>query len=155
MSSSIDKLLKAQQIGLKIRPKVGGFPYLAESLRKSGVIRNIWNLPSCQSLFITEYGSIIMQGTPLVTGVINVPNFNKDLLINAIRIDQAGESTFPEFLEASWKSGVVKYEVDFEKRVVIYYGALNEFYEEEYPAVEIDSLVAQLEEEKTESKEVE
>ena len=27
------------------RPKAGGFPYLAETLRRAGVTRNIWSLP--------------------------------------------------------------------------------------------------------------
>ena len=58
-------------------------------------------------------------------------------IIKALRIDQAGESTFPEFLKASWEAGVVSYIVDFEKRVVIYYGVLGESYAEIYPAVEI------------------
>jgi uncharacterized protein YbcV (DUF1398 family) len=28
------------------RPKVGGFPYLAETLRRAGVTRNLWYLPA-------------------------------------------------------------------------------------------------------------
>jgi hypothetical protein len=41
-----------------------------------------------------------MQGAPLASGTVDVPTFNREALIAALRIDQAGESTFPEFLEA-------------------------------------------------------
>jgi uncharacterized protein YbcV (DUF1398 family) len=78
-----------------------------------------------------------MQGTPLVTGAADVPRFDREALIRALRIDQAGESTFPQFLESSWKAGVVRYEVDFAKRIVTYYGCLGEEYTEEYPKVEL------------------
>ena len=48
-----------------------------------------------------------------------------------------GHCTFSEFLHASWKAGVIEYEVDFITRKVNYYGANGESYLEEYPAVEI------------------
>jgi uncharacterized protein YbcV (DUF1398 family) len=52
-------------------------------------------------------------------------------------VDQAGESTFAEFLEASSKAGVVRYELDFSVRTVSYYGARGEEYVEAYPLVEV------------------
>jgi uncharacterized protein YbcV (DUF1398 family) len=52
MSKTIEKLEAAQRKAMVIRPKVGGFPYLAETLRQAGVPRNIWSLPSAESLFI-------------------------------------------------------------------------------------------------------
>jgi len=137
MSKAVENLLKAQQFAMSIRPKIGGFPYLAEVLRKAGINRNIWNLPSCQSIYLTEHGSIVSQGKPLINTTVDVPPFDREALIKALRIDQAGQSTFPEFLEASWEAGVVSYIVDFEKRVVTYYGVLGESYAENYPAVEI------------------
>src|ERR1700761_9095983 len=105
MSTAIENLQKAQNRAMAIRPKVGGFPHLAETLRLAGVTRNIWSLPACQSLFLTKDGPVIIQGTPLATGAMDVPLFNRDALIAALRKDQAGESTFPEFLSASWKAG--------------------------------------------------
>ena len=36
MSKAVENLLKVQQFAMSIRPKVGGFPYLAEALRKAG-----------------------------------------------------------------------------------------------------------------------
>jgi uncharacterized protein YbcV (DUF1398 family) len=137
MSKAVENLLKAQQFAMSIRPKVGGFPYLAEALRKAGITKNIWNLPSCQSIYLSEYGSVVSQGAPLVNTTVDVPLFDREALIKALRIDQAGQSTFPEFLRASWEAGVVSYVVDFEKRLVIYYGVLGESYSENYSAVEI------------------
>lgn len=137
MSMAVENLLKAQKFAMSIRPKVGGFPYLAEALRKAGVKRNIWNLPSCQSLYFTDYGTVVSQGTSLVDNIVDVPPFDQEALLKAIRIDQAGQSSFTEFLQASWKAGVVSYTVDFEKRFVTYYGVSGETYTENYPAVEI------------------
>ncbi len=100
--------------------------------------RNIWSLPSCQSLFLTKEGPVVIQSEPLVSGNIDVPEFNQEALIQALRNDQAGKSTFPEFLKASWTAGVVSYDVDFAKRMVTYFGCEGEKYEEEYPAVQIE-----------------
>ncbi len=137
MSKAIDDLIAAQKFAMSIRPEVGGFPYLAEALRRAGVIRNIWSLPSCQSIYITKSGSVVAQGSPLVTGNAEIPVFNQGALIHALRTDQAGKSTFPEFLKASWEAGVVSYDVDFENRKVTYYGVLGESYTEAYPIVDI------------------
>ena len=135
MSQALENLQAAQQRGMAGRPKVGGFPYLAETLRQAGVRRNHWTLPSCQSLFWTELGAVVIQGQPLISGMEDIPSFDREALVKAIRADQAGESTFPEFLAASWRAGVVRYDVDFEARVVRYYGCQDEEYVEEYPAV--------------------
>lgn len=51
------------------------------------------------------------QGTPLVSGTADVP-FNREALITALRSDQAGRSAFPEFLAATWRAGVVRFDVD-------------------------------------------
>ena len=91
-------------------------PYLAETLRRAGVTRNLWSLPACQSSFLTNDGPVVMQGQPLVSGMADIPAFDRGALLKALRVDQAGESTFPEFLAASWRAGVVRYDVDFEKR---------------------------------------
>lgn len=138
MNKAIENLFQAQQYAMKNRPKVGGFPYLAEVLRLAGVTRNFWSLPSCQSIFLTNDGPVVMQGTSLVSGVAQVPKFDQEALIRVLRIDQAGKSTFPEFLEASWKAGVVSYDVDFARRTVTYFGCEGESYREEYPAVKVD-----------------
>ena len=137
MSKAIETLQAAQQKAMAGRPKVGGFPYLAETLRRAGVTRNLWFLPSCQSLYMTKEGPVVMQGAPLVSGAADVPPFDREALIKALRTDQAGHSTFPEFLAASWRAGVVRYDVDFAARKVAYYGCNGEEYVEDYPAVDV------------------
>ena len=135
MSHAIENLTRALKAAEAVRPQVGGFPYLAEVLRQAGVTRNIWSLPSGQSLFLTQHGPVAMQHTPLLTGIVDVPLFDESALIHALRADQAGESTFAEFLEAAWRAGVVRYDVDFEGRTVCYQGCNGEAYIEAYPAV--------------------
>lgn len=136
-TSAIENLKSAQQRAMSIRPKVGGFPVLAEALRQAGIRKNIWYLPAAESLFVTDYGPVVSQGIPLVTGLLDVPQFDRAAVIKALRVDQAGESTFPEFLQAIWNAGVVHYEVDFDARNVTYYGFDGESYVESYPEVRI------------------
>ncbi len=137
MNKIIEKLTEAQKYGMSIRPKIGGFPILAEVLRQAGVQMNRWSLPSCQSVYLMKEGSVVQQGPPLVTGLHEIPKFDRDALITALRTDQEGRSTFHEFLQAAWKAGVVGYDADFTGRKVTYYGSAGESYLEEYPAVEV------------------
>jgi uncharacterized protein YbcV (DUF1398 family) len=78
-----------------------------------------------------------MQGVPLVTGAADIPAFDQNALIKALRVDQAGDSTFPEFLDATWRAGAVRYEVNFSERTVAYQGCSGEEYIEAYPEVEV------------------
>lgn len=137
MSRAIENLHAAQQRALALRPKVGGFPYLAETLRRAGVTRNLWFLPACESVYMTDAGPVVMQGTPLLTGVAEVPPFDEKALIAALRKDQAGESTLPEFLSSAWRAGVLRYDVEFGERTVTYHGCNGEAYAERYLAVEL------------------
>jgi uncharacterized protein YbcV (DUF1398 family) len=137
VSAAVEKLQEAQQRAMAGRPKVGGFPYLAETLRRAGVKRNLWYLPACQSLYLTEAGPVAVVGTPLVTGMADVPQFDREALIAALRTDQAGQSAFPEFLIATWRAGIVRYDVDLAARTCTYFGANGEEYVESYPAVDV------------------
>ena len=137
MSKAVENLNAAMQRAFAGKPTVGGFPYLAETLRRAGVTRNLWFLPACQSLYLTSHGPVVAMGTPLVSGIGDVPPFDREALIKALRTDQAGNSTFPEFLEATWRAGVVRYDVDFNARTVAYYGCNDEEYIEEYPVVDV------------------
>lgn len=127
----------AQAYAFANRPKVRGFPFLAECMRQAGVKKNIWALPSAQSTYLFEDGAVVQQGTPLVSGMVSVPTFDEVALVTAIRTDQRGESTFPEFLMATWSAGVIRYEVNFTLRTVTYYGVSGESYEESYSAVDV------------------
>ena len=122
---------------MDIRPKVGGFPYLAETLRRAGVTRNFWFLPACQSLYLTNAGPVVTLHAALISGTADVPRFNREAVIAALRTDQAGQSTFSEFLQASWRAGVVRYDVDFTARTCTYYGSDGENYVESYLAVDL------------------
>lgn len=137
MTPAPQRLIEAQQYAMSIRPRVGGFPVLAEVLRRTGVRMNRWSLPSCQAVYVMKEGSVVQQGTPLVSGAHEIPKFDREALIAALRTDQEGRGTFPEFLQAAWKAGVVGYDVDFAGRKVTYYGVDGETYLEEYPAVEV------------------
>ena len=94
-------------------------------------------LPSGQSVYLTNAGPVVTLGTPLVSGTADVPGFDRDALIRALRTDQAGESTFTEFLMGSWQAGVIHYDVDFNARTVTYYGCDGEEYVEGYPAAKV------------------
>lgn len=137
MENLISKLTQAQKTAMSIRPQVGGFPYLAEVLRQAGVLKNLWTLPSCQSVYIMNEGCIVQQGTPLINGTHLIPQFQQEALIAVLRKDQAGKSTFPEFLQGAWNAGVTNYTVDFQERKVTYFGAAGDSYTEDYPAVEV------------------
>jgi uncharacterized protein YbcV (DUF1398 family) len=138
LSKAIETLEAAMKRAMAGRPKVGGFPYLAETLRRAGVTRNLWSLPSGQSIYLTKDGPVVNQGAPLIPGMSDVPAFDREALIKALRTDQRGESTFPEFLMASWRAGVVRYDVDFDARTVSYYGCNDEVYVEAYPGVNVE-----------------
>ena len=138
MSDAIVKLHAAQQHAADMRPAAGGFPVLAEVLRQAGVHRNEWSLPGAQSLYLTDAGPVMQQGQPLVTGTVDVPPFDQDSLIKALRTDQAGHSTFSEFLLATWNAGVVRYVADFDAREVTYYGSDGSNYVEAYPPVTVE-----------------
>lgn len=73
MSAAIDNLRAAQQRALAGRPRVGGFPYLAETLRRAGVTHSQWFLPACESLYLTKDGPVVTQGTPLLSSTVDVP----------------------------------------------------------------------------------
>jgi uncharacterized protein YbcV (DUF1398 family) len=137
MSKAIENLQAAEARAMSGRPKIGGFPYLAETLRRAGVTRNLWFLPACQSLYLTYDGPVVTQGAPLTTGTADAPPFDREALIRALREDQAGRTTFPQFLEASWRAGIIRYDVNLEARTVTYYGCLGEEYVEAYPAVDV------------------
>jgi uncharacterized protein YbcV (DUF1398 family) len=137
MSKAISNLEDAQHRAMAGRPKVGGFPYLAEILRRAGVARSVWSLPACQCLYLTHDGPVMMQATPLIAGTVDVPRFDREALLAALRVNQAGDSSFPQFLAAAWQAGIIRYEVDFLQRVVTYFGQAAEYHEEPYPAVAV------------------
>lgn len=138
MSIAIERIENAYKWVMANRPSVNRYPYLAEALRKAGVKRYVYNLPSNQCIFYTNEGHILSQTEVSNSGLSEVPQFNKEEFIKVLKVAQAGKSTFPEFLRDSWKTGIVSYEADLESRKVSYFGSEGEAYIEDYPAVEVD-----------------
>jgi uncharacterized protein YbcV (DUF1398 family) len=137
MSTLTDTVHNAQRKAAALRPAVGGFPVLAEVLRQAGIHRNARTLPAGQSVYVTDTGAVIEPAMSLVSEMSDVPAFDRDAVIDAIRADQAGHTTFPEFLAAIWNAGVTSYVVDLDQRTVTYAGIDDRTYVESYPAVEI------------------
>jgi uncharacterized protein YbcV (DUF1398 family) len=119
------------------RPARQGFPYLAETLRRAGVRTNTWWLPAMQSRYETDLGAVVIQETPLLQGMAGVPPFDRAALVDALRADQAGRTTFPQFAEAAWRAGVVRWVVALDDRACTYFGLDDQTYVEEYAAVDI------------------
>ncbi len=134
---AINNLQAAMERGATVRPKAGGFPYLAESLRQAGVTHCRMAVPANAFLYLTGHGNVVIQGEPLVTGFALTPQFDEASLIAALRADQAGETTFPEFVRACWHAGIVWYDVNTTARTCTYYGANGDSYTEDYPPVSL------------------
>ncbi|KXT62840.1 DUF1398 family protein [Lactococcus sp. DD01] len=128
-------MLKANHIGAESKV----FTYLAECLRQEGIVKNIWHLPSGDSFYFSQAGSLVNPGNPLIGRVGPCPDFDQIALIKNIRANQAGKISFPEFLVSLWKAGVIRYEIDFTTRQMSYFGAFDQVYQENYPTVEIET----------------
>jgi uncharacterized protein YbcV (DUF1398 family) len=135
MKSTKERIADAYQWAMANRPKVGGFPYLAEALRQAGVMRYVYTLPSGQCIFFAHDGKVATQADVVAQGMLEVPVFNQDAFIQILRKSQDGDMTFPEFLKGSWETGVVQYEADLLARKVSYFGVAGESYVEDYPEV--------------------
>lgn len=129
------QLQQAMEKSQKIRPAIGGFPYLADCLRQAGFLKNTWYLPSGDSFYFTSDDALVIPGTSLIEAPSPCPIFHETALIKALKLDQAGQTTFPDFLKNIWSAGVVMYTVDFIHRSVTYYGADNTHYQEDYPSI--------------------
>jgi uncharacterized protein YbcV (DUF1398 family) len=136
MSSPIDTVRDALAHGAAIRPRVGGFPYFAESLRRAGVRHVDVTLPTASTVYVLPDTGVLKRGATLET----VAPFDDVALIAAIRSDQAGETTYEQFVASSWAAGVVGYQVDLDVRTCTYLGALGAQYVERYPAVALEAI---------------
>ena len=137
MSPALRNLDAALHDAMANRPARQGFPHLAETLRRAGVRTNTWWLPAMQSRYETDLGPVVIQGTPLLQGMAEVPPFDRAALVDALRADQDGRTTFPQFAEAAWRAGVVRWVVALDDRTCTYFGLDDQKYVEEYAAVDI------------------
>lgn len=135
LSEAISLLESALREGAARRPAVEGFPHFAEVLRRNGVRAFTYWLPAMLCVYDTERGPVVSQDTPLHTGMHDVAPFDEAALIRALRADQAGQTTFEEFAAASWRAGVIHFEVNLQDRTCTYVGIDNQSYVEHYPAV--------------------
>lgn len=135
--TAVENLEAAFAQAIAAQPQQQAFAHLAATLRRAGVRANTWWLPSLQALYDTDLGPVLTQQTPLVQGVCEVAPFDENALITALRADQAGQTTFPQFAEAAWRAGVLRWDVDLESRTCTYFGFGGESYVENYPAVEL------------------
>ena len=62
MNETIEKIEDAYRWAIANRPKVGGYPYLAEALRRAGVVRYVCTLPSGQTVYSTAEGRVANAG---------------------------------------------------------------------------------------------
>lgn len=90
-----------------------------------------------QCHYDTALGSVVVQETPLMRGMVEVPRFDRTALLEALRADQAGETTFAQFADAAWRAGVIRWVVALDERTCTYFGLSQETYVEEYAAVDI------------------
>jgi uncharacterized protein YbcV (DUF1398 family) len=109
--------------GMRVRPRVGGFPSLAEALRQAGIHLVHCDVASRATSYHVATSVVIDLQTPLAKGLTEVAAFDRDALVAAIGRDQRGESTYDEFVGAIWQAGVVTYDVDLAERTCTYVGA--------------------------------
>jgi uncharacterized protein YbcV (DUF1398 family) len=136
----ITVVIAARERGARLRPAVGGFPVLAESLRQAGIDAVHCDVASMTTLYRTGRDAVVDQQAPLVNGPARVADFDRDAVIAAIRRDQRGESTSPEFMVDIWRAGVITYDIDLAARTCTYLGVdpTTDVYVEDYPAITID-----------------
>jgi uncharacterized protein YbcV (DUF1398 family) len=93
-------------------------------------------------IYATADGDVLQPGMLLRSEKSIIPPYDEAALVEAIRTDQRGESTFPEFVESSLQAGVIRYEVDTAARTCTYLGAHGERYVEHYAAVDLPLVSA-------------
>ncbi len=131
----VETVAQAQRRGAAARPRVNGFPYFAEALRAAGITLVHTSIATGGSVYYLADGAVAQSFDPIVGPVEAVPAWNETALIGAIRADQAGLTTFPEFLHDTWQAGVIHFVVDLADRTCTYFGTSDNHYVETYPAV--------------------
>lgn len=135
MSATVQSIRAALEYAAANRPQRGGFPYLAEALRRAGVTGYFFDVASASTVYTTSGGAVLQVGAPIRQGMVELPPFDKGALVRALRADQAGESSFSEFVERALNAGVYRFEVDTAARTCTYFGPDDQRYVESYPAV--------------------
>lgn len=92
---TIIEAIDAAARGAAARAKIGGFPYVAESLRAAGVTKYLFDVPSTTVVYVTDEGAVLRPGQVIRTEQTVVHSFDSDGLVAAIRIDQRGAEHLP------------------------------------------------------------
>jgi uncharacterized protein YbcV (DUF1398 family) len=132
--SAHELVAAAQARGFAARPKIEGFPYLAEAMREAGVLRLEFIVPTGTSLFTTTAGCAVIPATPVVTEPSDLPAWDEPALLAAIEADKHG-GEFPAFVAACWQAGVIRWIIDTSARTCTYHGADGDEYAEHYRVV--------------------
>jgi len=109
------------------------YPALAAKLLAAGVLS--YTVDTSTSLIIYRLnGGLIHLGGHAGEPLDIAPNFDEALTIKAIRENQQGKTTYPEFMRSIADAGVRFYEASLktEKPKVTYIG-IGGFYEEDIP----------------------
>jgi uncharacterized protein YbcV (DUF1398 family) len=137
----VTRLVEAQALAAAVRPRVGGFPYLAEALRQAGIERHRYVVPAGLGVFSSGVGTAVQQSIPIVSGVESTARWDVSALVAALRADQAGRTSFPRFAEACWEAGVLEFEVDLIARTCTYRGSgADDVLVEHYSAVDLPAV---------------
>lgn len=73
----------------------------------------------------------------MLTAISHYPSFSEEKFVKVLRKVQDVQTAFPEFLLNSWNSGIVKYEINFIDRYILYYSISGEEYKEISPSIKI------------------
>ena len=90
------------------------------------------------AVYSSSHGTAVEQGAPLISALTPTPRYDQDKLIAALRRDQQGDSTYPEFMIATWQAGVLTYDVDLTERTCTYIAATGQRYIESYPRITLN-----------------
>ncbi|MDN3550402.1 DUF1398 family protein [Mucilaginibacter aquaedulcis] len=109
------------------------YPELAAKLIDSGILSYTVEVAAGLMLYRLADGETIFHDSDIEPKVI-AARFNTEQVIKAIRDNQQGKSTFPEFMDAIATAGVRFYEATLngDQKRVTYMGS-GGFYQEEIP----------------------
>jgi hypothetical protein len=124
---------------MAIRPKVGGFPYLAETLRLAGVTRKPLVSARVPELIVDRVWAGSDGWSPLGVRYRGCAGFQSRRADCGASDRRAGTARSPSFWPHCGTPGSFAYDVDFAARTVGYFGCNGEEYIEPYPAVDLKS----------------
>ena len=84
MGNAKENIETAYKWAFANRPKVNGFPFLAEVLKQAGVTSYTYNLPSCQCIYVTKGGCVASQMDSLISGTSDVPRFDREAFLKNV-----------------------------------------------------------------------